>query len=262
MFEHVVRVEVGTLGHAFARRQLGKDVVEHVGALQQFQPVVVRVAHAVLFVRVQDERQLGEDALGRNFGNERGVELRAEDARKVGRKPQLRGKARQPHQTQTVLREHLVRVACGGNRPAFDVLHPAERVDDLARADVVIHGVALEIPPQCIRADVRREFDACGRVFAAAVPVGAEGGELHLHLPVRQVHGARVFVCAVHNQPALFGEGGKALGGNGRADVPVLRGGEICERVAHRPAHDVEGELRPLRERIQFFGYGKKHRHR
>ena len=104
------------------------------------------------------------------------------------------------------------------------------------------------------RAIERCRKNARGRVFAAAVYVGAEGGELHFLRAVGEVHCAGVFIYAVHGKPALLREGGKFFGGNGRAQVYVRRGGQPRDRVTDGASHRIEREVRFLCERVQFFG--------
>ena len=221
MFQNVVVVEIGALGHAVAEGEFGQDISEYVRRLQNFQPVILRVGYAVLFVGVQNEHEFGKDAFHGNFADERGVELCAEQGRKVGRETQLRRLTRQTHQSESVLGKYFVRLSRGGNDFIADIPDTAQRIDEFAAGDLVIHRVAFKIPPFRIRFDIVGEYDVAGRVFAAAVLVRAEGGEFDLHALFRHVHGARVFIYALHRKPAFARRFFERFGGNGRGEVPV-----------------------------------------
>ena len=67
MFQNVVVVEIGALGHAVAEGEFGQDISEYVRRLQNFQPVILRVGYAVLFVGVQNEHEFGKDAFHGNL---------------------------------------------------------------------------------------------------------------------------------------------------------------------------------------------------
>ena len=64
MFEHVVRVKVAPLRHAFARRQLGQNAVQHLRIAQNAQSAVGRGRVARLFVGVKQRIQFGVNAFG------------------------------------------------------------------------------------------------------------------------------------------------------------------------------------------------------
>lgn len=246
MFQNVVVVEIGALGHAVAEGEFGQDISEYVRRLQNFQPVILRVGYAVLFVGVQNEHEFGKDAFHGNFADERGVELCAEPrVGKSGAETQLRRLTRQTHQSESVLGKNFVRLSRGGNDFIADIADTAQRIDEFAAGDLVIHRVALEIPPFRVRFDIVGEYDVAGRVLAAAVLVGTEGGEFDLHSLFGYVHGARVLIYALHREPAFLRRFFERFGGNGRGEVPVGGAFQPREAVAHGAAVTYSGNGHP-----------------
>ena len=210
----------------------------------------MRVLHAVSLVGVQHLEQFVALAVGRHVREQVRVAHGGVRRRGVHAEARFRRYAYEPHEPQSVRREHRVGVVSAHDAP-LDVAQAAEKVVDLARAYVHVQAVDGEVAPLGVLAYVRVEFHLDGDVSPAGrVLLRAEGRVLHLRLVVETMTDERRSHALVRRGEIEPARQSERLGQRLPRHVDV-RGRQSAERVTDIPAHDVKGRVVERREFFQ-----------
>ncbi len=183
-----------------------------------------------------DALQLAEDALLRDVGERCGMRARGGERLLLGRQPQLRDEAREPHDAQRIARERRCRdhpqPPCSEVLPAtrrVDELAARERLGDRVDGEVALREVLLDRLPE-----QRREIG----LPAVTRLHDAPGAELLGQREDRSTRGARErprrsLDVAADGQVDVGRRAAEQAVAHGAADEPGRRAGE-------RAADDVE----------------------
>ena len=245
VLQNVVIVEVRSLRHAVAARELGHDVGEYARFAQDAQPAVRPVRAARLFVGVQQQVDLAEDAFRHDVADERRVLACARKTCPVGRKSRLRGDARQPQKAQSVLAEYLFRRGDGAQHAGADIGDPAQGIGIFVRGDVVVDGVGAKIAAARIAGDVVGKADLRRRVYAAHIFIGAETGVFVADaVRILGFYRTRGGIYRAHGESAGARGGAEFLVRRGGGEIPVgVFEGVSRKMVAHRASYDIQRNM-------------------
>ena len=260
MLQNVVLVVFLILINALARIQLRQNNSHNARIRKNFQPVILPPAYAVLLVSAQQKHKLGKNSFRRNVAYQLRICTRPVQALLVWRKARLRGNSCKAHKPQPVLAEHFF---CGCNRGyalVFDVLQPAQRVNEFSRRNVVIYRVALKIAPPRVKRYIVSQVCFRGPVTSAHIFVGAEASKLELLIPARKFYGARVFILGFKPEARIAGAYGKIAAVGGRAYVGIGR----CRskprgKITRSSADNVQRVRQFLCKFYKLFGQNSSH---